>query len=309
MRSVGGRVAVGTSFVLTRRWCGGGKSASEFSTAGAKKEASAPSFFYRSRWQYAFPFRSKRLHDFIFPREDTVVSIAQTYRNDAHKVTVTLIPLRHFAHPQFFHQVDELCSQHHSVLMEGRMPLSGAPFSTFVPPRDCAVSVRPAGHEDDEGWEPREIERFWQPFSWGVKDSPNRTVIHAADKYDYEKLPWWCSLRFNLPLIGSFAREKHCLDMIYPLSANGYKSFAIPWGAAHMPIFNEMLIDNGFEPIGMCSLLVFNRIDGDISAGEHERFDRLARRQHRLVQLAWGLAIVGALVCMRGFFVVECTKT
>ncbi|RNF01069.1 uncharacterized protein Tco025E_08662 [Trypanosoma conorhini] len=265
-------------------------------------------FSYRPRWQYSFPFRSKRLTDFVTASENSVSSVAYTYQHAENRVVVTLIPLQHFAHPQFFHQVDALCSQHESVLMEGRTPLAGAPFSTIVPPREGVASVRPAGHEDDEGWEPREIERFWQPFSWGVKDSPTMTIIHAADKYDYEKLPWWCSLRFNAPLIGSFAREKHCLDMIYPLASNGYKSFAIPWGAAHMPIFNEMLIDNGFEQIGMCSLLVLNRIDGEISAGEHERFCRIEKRHHRLIQLAWGLAIVAGLLLLRGMVVVEYRK-
>ncbi|ESL11636.1 hypothetical protein TRSC58_00609 [Trypanosoma rangeli SC58] len=265
-------------------------------------------FFYRPRWQYAFPFRSKRLSDFIMTSENSAVSVAYTYQHATSKIIVTLIPLQHFAHPLFFHQVDKLCSQHESVLMEGRTPLTGAPFSTVVPPRECVASVRPAEHEDDEGWEPREIERFWQPFSWGVKDSFVMTIIHAADKYDYEKLPWWCSLRFNIPLLGSFAREKHCLDMIYPLASNGYKSFSIPWGAAHMPIFNEMLIDNGFEEIGMCSLLVCNRIDGEISAGEHERICRIEKRHCRLIKLAWGLATIGGLLLMRGMVVVEYRK-
>ncbi|KAF8292795.1 hypothetical protein TcYC6_0116850 [Trypanosoma cruzi] len=265
-------------------------------------------FSYRPRWQYAFPFRSKRITDFIMVRENSVASIAYTFQHPSNQVIVTLIPLQHFAHPQFFHQVDGLCSQHDSVLMEGRTPLAGAPFSTIVPPRERVASVRPLGHEDDEGWEPREVERFWQPFSWGVKDSLHMTIVHAADKYDYEKLPWWCSVRFNVPLIGSFAREKHCLDMIYPLLSNGYKSFAIPWGAAHMPIFNEMLIDNGFEQIGMCSLVVLNRIDGDISAGEYERFRRVEKRYHRVVQSAWGLAAAGTLMLMRGMVIVEYRK-
>ncbi|KEG08075.1 hypothetical protein DQ04_08071040, partial [Trypanosoma grayi] len=275
---------------------------------GEKAGQEVRGFVYRPRWKYSFPFRSKRFDDFVFPREDSVASIAYTYKNDAKDIKVTLIPLQHFAHPQFFHQVDSICSQHHSVLMEGRTPLTGAPYSTIVPPREAVSCTRPGEHIDDEGWEPREIERFWQPFSWGVKDSPNLTVIHAADKYDYERLPWWCSLRFNMPILGSFAREKHCLDMIYPLAANGYKAFAIPWGAAHMPIFNEMLIDNGFEQIGMCSLLMFNRIDGDISAGEHEKFCQLQKRQKRFVQMTWVLAIISLLLFMRTMVTVEYRK-
>ncbi|KAH8612072.1 hypothetical protein ERJ75_000931000 [Trypanosoma vivax] len=193
--------------------------------------------------------------------------------------------------------------------MEGRTPYTSAPYSTFVPPRERVASVRPAEYEDSEGWEPREVERFWQPFSWGVKDSLNMTVVHAADKYDYEKLPWWSSVRFNAPLLGNFSREKHCLSMIPGLRASGYKSFAVPWGAAHMPIFNEMLVDNGYVQVGMCALVVVNRVDGDISAGEHQKCSRLLRRQNQLHHLLWGLGIVGALFLMRRMVVVEYSRS
>lgn len=70
--------------------------------------------------------------------------------------------------------------------------------------------------------------------------------MHAADTFDDEKLPLWCSLRINLPLIDGLRREKHCLNMFYPFATNGYKRFAVVWGAAHMPLFHEMLVDNGF---------------------------------------------------------------
>ncbi|KAH9589262.1 hypothetical protein LSM04_005217 [Trypanosoma melophagium] len=295
MRQCNWRVGDGIRFTL---W-------SRFNSRSAVDMETNERFSYRPRWRYAFPFRTKRLEDFVFSGEETVVSVAYTYRNDDKNITVTLIPLRHFAHPQFFRQVDDLCNQHQSVLMEGRTPLTGAPYSTFVPPRDTAHSLRPVEHEDDEAWEPREIERFWQPFSWGVKESPNYTVIHAADKYDYEKLPLWCSLRFNIPLFGSLGREKHCLDMVYPLAANGYKSFAIPWGAAHMPVFNEMLLDNGFEQVGMCSLVIFNRIDGDISAGEHEKICRIQKRRRQVVQMAWLLVAFLTLLLMRDTVTIE----
>ncbi|CCW64920.1 unnamed protein product [Phytomonas sp. EM1] len=253
------------------------------STSQLQSEVGA--FSYKPRWRYMAPFRSKSVTDFIFCRDDYAVSIAHTYKyggaGSSDNTLVTLIPLRHFAHPLFFKQVDDLCCQHDSVLMEGRAPLTGAPHSTMVPPRERPKEVRPPDHEDDEGWEPREMENFFQPFSWGVKDSPNHTVVHAADKYDYEKLPWWCSVRFNAPVLGSLKREKHCLNMIYPLRCNGYRTFAIPWGAAHMPIFHEMLLDNGFEPVGMCSLLLLNRVDGDISEGELGKLRAWQRRRER----------------------------
>lgn len=252
---------------------------------------------FRPRWRYAAPFRTSTLTDYIYCRDDThAVSIARSYRHPVYDVTVTLIPLRHLAHPLFFSQVDALCSQHQSVLMEGRVPLTGAPHSTLVPPRDpIPPNQRPLDHEDDEGWEPRAIEDFFQPFSWGVKGSPEFTVIHAADKYDYECLPWYCSIRFNAPLLGSLAREQHCLSMIPPLRLNGYKSFAIPWGAGHMTIFHEMLLDNGFESVGMCSLLMFNRIDGDHSEAELMKMRAYEKRITRRVYVAY---IAGALMVL-----------
>ncbi|CBH16412.1 hypothetical protein, conserved [Trypanosoma brucei gambiense DAL972] len=263
---------------------------------------------YRPRWGYSFPFRSKGFRDFIYANDDGVFATAYTYRNDETGITVTLIPLRHFAHPQFFHQVDLLCCQHQSVLMEGRTPMSGAPYSTIVPPRELSAVVRPKEHEDSEGWEPRETELFWQPFSWGVSNSPNFTVVHAADKYDYERIPWWFSLRFNLPIVGSLGREKHCINMISHLKTQGYKSFAIPWGASHMPIFNEILIDNGFENVGMCSLVVVRRCDGDISAGEHERMYRLQKRRDNMGTIGWLIATVCSLTVLRSFVTVDYTK-
>ncbi|KAG5508103.1 hypothetical protein GH5_07162 [Leishmania sp. Ghana 2012 LV757] len=249
-------------------------------------------FVYAPRLRYTAPWRSKQLKDFLVCQDGVALSIAHTYRNADADITVTLIPLRHFAHPEFFRQVDDLCNQHESVLMEGRAPLSSAPYSTMVPPRERVKCTRPVEHEDDEGWEPREVESFFQPFSWGVMDSPNHTVVHAADRYDYEKLPWWCSVRFNAPVVGSLAREQHCLDMLYPLRENMYRSFAIPWGAAHMPVFHEMLLDNGFENVGMCSLRMLNRIDGMISEGEFSKMQRWQMQRDRRVWYLYGIGLV-----------------
>ncbi|GET87862.1 hypothetical protein, conserved [Leishmania tarentolae] len=265
-------------------------SSRSLASAGASELPSK--FIYAPRLRYTVLWRSKQTTDFLVCKDDVALSIAHTYRNPATDVTVTLIPLRHFAHPDFFQQVDDLCSQHESVLMEGRTPLSGAPYSTMVPPRERLKCTRPIEHEDDEGWEPREVESFFQPFSWGVKDSPNHTVVHAADKYDYEKLPWWCSVRFNAPVLGSFAREQHCLNMINPLRENMYRSFAIPWGAAHMPVFHEMLLDNGFENVGMCSLLVLKRIDGSISEGEFIKMQHWQRKRARRVWYLYGIGLL-----------------
>ncbi|KAG5507677.1 hypothetical protein JKF63_06626 [Porcisia hertigi] len=275
---------------------GGGGNGPLMGTTTSSVAGGAPAlpnkFTYAPRFRYMAPWRSKQITDFLVCQDSVAVSIAHTYRHPESDITVTLIPLRHFAHPEFFKQVDDLCNQHDSVLMEGRTPLAGAPYSTIVPPRERVKCTRPADHEDDEGWEPREVTSFYQPFSWGVVDSPNHTVVHAADKYDYERLPWWCSVRFNAPVVGSLSREQHCLDMIYPLRENMYKSFAIPWGAAHMPVFHEMLLDNGFEHVGMCSLLVLKRIDGMISEGEFGKMQRWQRRRARRV---WYLYSIGLL--------------
>lgn len=149
------------------------------------------------------------------------------------------------------------------------------------------------------------MERFFQPFSWGVADSPNHTVVHAADKYDYEKLPWWCSVRFNVPVLGSLKREQHCLDMIYPLNDNAYKSFAIPWGVAHMPVFHEMLLDNGFENVGMCSLVVLNRVDGIISEGEFSKMQLWQRRRAGRINVVYGVGIIAFLSFLYSYVSVD----
>lgn len=283
----------------------------QWHSSGSSTEASKIpggwAFVFRRRWQYSAPFRTSSLCDYLCTRGKThAVSVAHIYKHYARDITVTLIPLRHLAHPLFFSQVDSLCSQHDSVLMEGRVPLTGAPYSTLVPPREpIPANQRPIDHEDDEGWEPRAIEDFFQPFSWGVKGSPKFTVIHAADKYDYECLPWYCSLRFNAPLLGSLAREKHCLSMIPLLRESGYKSFAIPWGAGHMPIFHEMLIDNGFESAGMCSLLMFNRIDGDLSEAELMRMRTVEKRIARRATMAYVIGALMVLYVLSTYFEVE----
>lgn len=228
-----------------------------------------PKFKFYSRFFYASPFRSTRLEQYYRAEGEQVLSMATTYQHDIHKdVTVTLVPLSHSAHPQFYYQVDLLLCQHDSVLMEGRVPYKQAPFSTLVPPRPLPNQIRPPElAETTQSWEPKDLSAYWQPFSWGVRDSPNYTVIHAADCYDYEKLPMIASLRWNLPfLLGSFAREVHCLSMIPFLVDNGYKKFAVPWGASHMPIMHEMLGQNGFSVVSVSALPVFDESDGDISA-------------------------------------------
>lgn len=96
-------------------------------------------------------------------------------------------------------------------------------------------------------------------------------------------------MRFNMPLLGGgFNREVHCLDMMPQLAENGYKSFAIPWGAAHMPVMSQMLSENGFEEIGQSSLSVFNSIDGMYSDGWVRRFDKINRR-HNYFWIAAGI--------------------
>lgn len=227
-----------------------------------------PKFKYGSRFLY-IPYITNfyRFSTFFQADRDQIRTYFKTFVHPQTKVRVTVIGVLHEAHPMFYKQVDQLCCQHDSVLMEGRTPIAGAPHSTLVPPRKTIGQVRPDGHEDDEGWEPNTHEGFWQPFSWGVRDSPQFTVVHAADRYDYEKLPWWASVRFNVPLYGSYAREKYCLDMIPVLVENGYRSFAIPWGAAHGPVFGSMLVRNGFEEVAGGSLIVFNSIDGVHSTG------------------------------------------
>lgn len=236
-----------------------------------------PPFEYKMRIRYSPFFATRGLADFMLSKNEQMLTVACTYTHEASGVRVTLIPLLHYAHPQFYQQVDSLCCQHDSVLMEGRVPNTGSPHSTLVPPRDFEERVRPIDEEDSEGWEPHDAQKFWQPFSWGVKGSPMFTVVHAADRYDYENLPWWASLRFNVPFFGSYAREKHCLDMISPLVENGYKTFAVPWGAAHMPVFHDMLMDHGFEQTSMCTLIIWSRIDGDRSAAEWSRLDTKMR--------------------------------
>ena len=62
--------------------------------------------------------------------------------------------------------------------------------------------------------------------------------------------------------------------MIPPLVDNGYKSFAVPWGAAHMPIMHEMLIHNGFEEASATSLPIFDNIDGEISRSHIQMWAR-----------------------------------
>ena len=234
-----------------------------------------------SRWDYLWYKRRYLATDFLSPSKNDVRVSALTFRH-ASGVRVTLIPTLHFAHPQFFRQVDELCCQHTSVLMEGRYGNTGSPSSTVVPARPLHV-VRPPEHEDDEGWEPSSREGFFQPYSWGVAASPSFTVVHAADAYDYEMLPYWAKMRFNVPFFGGYKREKHCMTEVLPLLASkGYDSFAVPWGAAHMPIMSQMLINNGFYQVSETRLLVFLASDGLVSSSWCRKLHG-ARRSFRLL--------------------------
>ena len=223
------------------------------------------------RFQYFSVWSNFHVPDFIDADQDRVSTYAHTFRHPVTGVRVTLLPVLHVGHPAFWRQVDELCSQHQSVLMEGRYANTSAP-TTCIPPRQMSTEIRPIEHYDAEGWEPNEMEKFFQPYSWGVAHSANHTVIHAGDKYDYEKLPVWASLRYNTPLIGGWAREKHCLSLIPTLHENGYNTFVIPWGAYHMPIMATMLRKNGFEFVGSCRLVVFDRVDGMVSGGYVKQF-------------------------------------
>ena len=208
-------------------------------------------------------------------------------------IRVTLIPICHFAHPHFFQQVSLLLCQHQSVLMEGHYPNCNAPFGTVVAPTELKTDVIPVEYEasyldaslpgDNEskvaekivcGWEPIDINEFVQPPSWGVKNSPNFTVLHAAELYDAEALPVWARLRFNFPLIGNLAREKHCLEMLPKLVAQGYRTFAIPWGASHMSLMDAMLRENGFREIGAVGIPVFRAVDGEVSESYVLRYQR-----------------------------------
>ena len=207
--------------------------------------------------------------DFLAVHQGQILCLAHTFKHPS-GVTVTLVPVVHRAHPSFYRQVDTLCAQHESVLMEGVFALPGA--TTVVPPRDAHDVGRPKEMEDAEGWEPPNPEAFWQPFSWGVNGSPNHTVVHAADAYSVENMPMWSSLRFNLPIFGSLKRDRACLGRIPLLIASGYKSFAIPWGAAHMPIMATVLDRNDFALIATSRLVAFNRTDGITSDGWYKWF-------------------------------------
>jgi hypothetical protein len=241
--------------------------------AAAAKTGKLPPFKFRPSWQYLYTFRNHRFTDFISISDEamSVRCLSMMYRHESSGVTVTLIPVVHVAHPVFFHAIDELCCQHESVLCEGRSPLANAPFSTIVPARDLPTDVRPSFLNKEEPWEPSDRNAFRQPFSWGVNESPKHTVVHAADLFEPDVNPMIYRLRYQIPLIGHYKREKHCLNMIPPLTDNGYKSFVIPWGAGHMPIFATMLEDNGFEQVGMTGLYAAGAIDGTYSTSLYRR--------------------------------------
>jgi hypothetical protein len=235
---------------------------------------------YKWRPSYWMPCRYYQLDDFLRSDWDQCEVLSQTFEHPD-GTRVTLIPLTHIAHPQFYSDVDCLCGFHESVLMEGRYGNTLAD-ATVVQAREPLGIVRPKEELDSEGWEPLEQEAFFQPYSWGVKGSKANTVIHAADKYDYEKLPWYAMVRFNIPILGTLSREKHCLNQIPLLKKSGYKTFAIPWGAAHMPIFATMLEQNNFTPTAEQRLVVWSAVDGNTS----ESWVKQMRVQLRLLKIA-----------------------
>jgi hypothetical protein len=247
-------------------------------------------FKWSSRWRYVTQFRVRAmaLDEFLHVDADQAISVATVYRHPHSGTMVTLLPVVHVAHPSFWRQCDELCCQHHSVLMEGRFSPTSSDISV-VPPRSMFDDRRPNEEIDAEGWEPQSgefLKHFRQPYSWGVAESKEHTIIHAADSYDYDKLPVWARLRHNIPFLGGYSREKRCLNILYQLSGNGYESFVIPWGAAHMPVFARMLLENGFHKAGATRVVLFNRIDGPVSAAY---LRRIRATLNRGLLLRWSL--------------------
>lgn len=260
-------------------------------------------FKFSYRWKYLsfFKVRALGITEFMNVDPDQATCIAVSYRHPHSGTMVTLLPVVHAAHPSFWRQCDEICSQHHSVLMEGRY----SPMSTdisVIPPREKFNDARPEDEIDSEGWEPpagEHLRRFRQPYSWGVASSDQHTIIHAADSYDYDKLPVWARLRWNVPFIGAYQREKHCLNVLYQLSQNGYESFAIPWGAAHMPIFAKMLLENGFEKASATRVVLFNRVDGPVSAAYTRKLGAYVGREFYFRQ---GMNIFGGIFVVWAIF-------
>jgi hypothetical protein len=152
-------------------------------------------FKFTSRWRYINWFHKDALsmEEFLRMDEDSATALAHQYHHAPSGVLVTLLPVVHVAHPLFWKEADELCQQHHSVLMEGRYSPTSTDISV-VPPRDKFEEGRPEEELDAEGWEPSPgnyLKNFRQPYSWGVNGSPVHTIIHAADSYDYDRLPVW----------------------------------------------------------------------------------------------------------------------
>jgi hypothetical protein len=260
------------AMVVARRWLSAANAAMEGSAAmdDATADATPPQALeinFGSRRHHLPLARHWNHHDFMYVDMKLVRVTARTFKHADLDTTVTLIPTLHYAHPNFWRSVDALCCQHESVLMEGRYSQAGTevntttgPIST-VPPRDV-WDGKPKEFEDAEGWEPADIQGFWQPFSWGVKKSPNHTVIHAADLYDHESIPLWASVRHNVPVFGALSRDRHCLALLPSLRQQGYKTFAIPWGCGHMPVMAEALFRSGFEEVASSTFIAVDTIDG-----------------------------------------------
>ena len=255
-------------------------------------------FRFTSRWRYLSWFRTDALcvADFLSVDADQAVAVANVYKHLPSGVSVTLLPVVHVAHPSFWRHADELCSQHHSVLMEGRFSPTSCDISV-VPPRAKTEIGRPEEEVDAEGWEPSPgnfMANFRQPYGWGVLESDVHTIIHAADAYDYDRLPAWARVRFNFPIVGNYKREKHCLRILHQLTGNGYESFCVPWGAAHMPIFAKMLLQNGFTQCGSSRIVLFNRIDGPISAAYTRKLQSHVNWSRWLTKIVQGAFVLSA---------------
>merc|ERR1711991_32987 len=66
------------------------------------------------------------------------------------------------------------------------------------------------------------------------------------------------------------------------LKSNGYNTFAIPWGAAHIPIFATMLEQNNFMPVAQQRIVAFSNVDGPGSAA----WVKQIRIQMRVMRIA-----------------------
>eukprot|EP00760_Papus_ankaliazontas_P034548 PhM_4_TR7255/c0_g10_i1/m.95237 len=148
--------------------------------------------FYKA-FNHRLPMGSRgtwRMSDFLNATNKEVYITCFSFKHPERKTLVTLVPMVHVGHPSFYHEVDLMCAQHESVLMEGKNGNTLTPILS-IPPRDPILLTKHKDYSDSEGWEPEDPDDFRQLYSWGVAGSKCNTVIHAADLYDYECLPMW----------------------------------------------------------------------------------------------------------------------